>query len=95
VRMRAQHSTVRFAVCDIIHPQPLEVLRELFQDHCLQGEVIATTDDGQEPGGFLVVRLPNLREPVIVPARAILSYPPPFETIRPELAPGQKNRGES
>jgi hypothetical protein len=95
VRMRAQHSTVRFAVCDIIHPQPLEVLRELFQDHCIQGEVIATTDDGQQPGGFLVVRIPNLSEPVIVPARAALSYPPPFEGSRPELAPGQQSRLES
>jgi hypothetical protein len=93
--MRVQHSTVQFPICDIVHPRPLEVLRELFQHHHLQGEVIAVTDDGQEPGGFLVVRIPNLREPVIVPARAALPFLPPFQSARPELSPEPKTCLES
>lgn len=62
------HSTVHFRVRDIIHPRPVEVLYELYEQNCLQGEVIALTDDGQEAGGYMVVRVRGLSEPVIVPA---------------------------
>ena len=72
MRVPAPRSTVQFTIGDIVHPQPSEVLQELFQNHFLEGEVIATTDDGQSPERFLVVRIPHLREPVIVPARAAL-----------------------
>jgi hypothetical protein len=73
--MRAQRATVQFQVGDIIHPQPAQVLCELFQDQWLQGEVIAITDNGRDPTCFLVVRVPNLSEPVIVPVRSAHSPP--------------------
>jgi hypothetical protein len=56
---------VRFVVTSLIHPHPERVLLEIFRDHELEGEVEALTDDGEAP--FLVVRVPGVREPVIVP----------------------------
>ncbi len=73
------HTTVRFLVRDIIHPHPVEVLYELYEKDCLQGEVIALTDDGQEPEGFMVVQVRGLREPVIVPAGKVGAFPGRYE----------------
>ena len=64
-------SNVQFLVRDIIHPHPAEVLYELFQNSTLEGEVIATTDDGREPNNFVVVRVANVSEPIIVPAHSV------------------------
>jgi hypothetical protein len=59
------HSVVRFQVADVIHPRPAQVLAELFRHLCLEGEVVATTSDGES--AFLVVRVPKLSEAIIVP----------------------------
>ena len=59
---------VDFRIADIIHPEPAEVLRQLYEHNGLSGEVIAVTDDGDCPEQFVVVRVANLPEPVIVPA---------------------------
>jgi hypothetical protein len=72
-------SDVQFLVSDIIHPRPAEVLSQLYGNNCLRGEVIATTDDGHESQLFLVVRVPNLGEPVIVPVEAARSSPHPYQ----------------
>jgi hypothetical protein len=56
---------VRFLITDLIHPHPARVLLELFRDHELEGAVEARTNDGEAP--FLVVRVPGLKEAVIVP----------------------------
>jgi hypothetical protein len=56
---------VRFRISDLIHPHPAHVLLEMFQNLTIEGEVAAGTSDGEEP--FLVVRVPGLRQPVIVP----------------------------
>jgi len=70
-------TNVNFLVRDVIHPHPVEVLVELFQDCPLQGDVIATTNDGRESNTYLVVRVPNLSEPVIIPVRAARAHPQP------------------
>jgi hypothetical protein len=74
------HSTGHFLVRDIIHPRPVEVLYELYEKNCLQGEVIALTDDGQEPEGFMVVQVRGLSEPVIVPAGKVGAFSEPVES---------------
>jgi hypothetical protein len=56
---------VRFGVGDVVHPRPVQVLLELFRQLCLEGEVVATTTDGQTP--YAVVRVAGLSEAVIVP----------------------------
>lgn len=62
---------VQFQVAHIIHPQVAEVLAELYRSTLLRGEVIGTTYDRYEQERFLVVQVPELSEPVIVPARAV------------------------
>ncbi len=57
--------TVRFRVGDVVHPRPVQLLLELFRALDLEGEVVATTTDGQAP--YLVVRVNGLSEAVIVP----------------------------
>lgn len=57
--------TISFRVGDVIHPRPVQVLLELFRQLRLEGEVVATTTDGETP--YLVVRVPGLDEALIVP----------------------------
>jgi hypothetical protein len=52
-------------VGDVVHPRPVQVLTELFRDLSLEGEVVASTTDGQTT--YVVVRVADLPEPVIVP----------------------------
>jgi hypothetical protein len=63
-----QPVTVEFLIADIVHPEPSQVLVELYEKKLLRGEVIAVTDDGQKPKSLLVIKVPGLNEPVIVPA---------------------------
>jgi hypothetical protein len=63
------HATVQFQIRDIIHPYPVQVLSQLYQQKRLCGEVIAVTTDGQQRETFLVVRVPGVDEPVIVPTQ--------------------------
>ncbi len=57
--------TVRFRVGDVVHPRPVQVLLELFRHLRLEGEVVASTTDGETP--YLVVRVQGLADVVIVP----------------------------
>jgi hypothetical protein len=68
--------TVGFALSDLVHPHPANVVMELFQNLHLEGEVAAETSDGETT--FLVVRVKGLAEPVIVP----------LHKTRPADAPG-------
>jgi hypothetical protein len=75
-------ANVQFLVRDIVHPHPVEVLCELFQNKQLEGEVIATTDDGREPNGYLIVRVPNVSEPIIVPTDSVRPFLDPCQFAR-------------
>ena len=68
-------SNVEFQLRDIVHPGPDDVLWRLYGAHVLKGEVVAVTDDGGEPGSFLVVRVSGLGEPVIVRAENTVGTP--------------------
>ena len=59
---------VRFRIEDVYHPNGAEVLWELYRGRFLQGELLAVTDDGREPGNFLVLRVQGIHEPVLLPA---------------------------
>jgi hypothetical protein len=56
---------VRFQVLDVVHPDPVEVLLDLFKNLALEGEVVAETTDGAAE--FVVVRIAGYDEPFIVP----------------------------
>ena len=66
--------SVQFRIADIIHPSPVFVLRQLFENNVLEGEVIAVTHDGSEPDNFLVLNVPGVSEPVIVPELKTSNY---------------------
>jgi hypothetical protein len=59
---------IRFRIEDVYHPHGSEVLWELYRERFLQGELLAITDDGREPGNFLVLRVQGVQEPVLLPA---------------------------
>jgi len=61
------HSTVRFLVGDIVHPEPAQVLLDMYDKAFLEGEVVAVTNDGRDDVKFVIVRVPTLAQPVIVP----------------------------
>jgi len=64
--------TVRFQVGDVVHPRPVQVLLELFQHLSLEGEVVASTTDGELP--YVVVRVAGLAEAVIVPLEKTTAF---------------------
>jgi hypothetical protein len=61
------NSTVFFRLLDVHHPKPAEVMHQLNAHTCLQGEVLAVTNDGRSPDRYLVVRVDGLPDPVLVP----------------------------
>jgi hypothetical protein len=63
---------VRFRIEDVYHPNGTEVLWELYRGRFLQGELLAVTDDGREPGNFLVLRVQGIQEPILLPAEKAL-----------------------
>jgi hypothetical protein len=62
--------TVRFRVGDVVHPRPMQILLELFRQLSLEGEIVASTTDGDTR--YLVVRVRGLSEAVIVPVAKTL-----------------------
>jgi len=77
-------STVQFQVCDLVHPRLSEVLRELYGQNRLEGEVVAVTDDGLGTARYLVVRVRGVSEPVIVPESEVVSPSQPSDTVQPD-----------
>src|SRR5438270_887729 len=70
------HSEVHFCVGDIVHPYPVQVLCQLYENKSLRGEIIAITNDGCQPGNYVVVRVQGLDEPIIVPIGKTSPEPP-------------------
>jgi hypothetical protein len=58
----------------VLHPNGTAVLWELYRGQALHGELLAVTDDGREPGNFLVLRVPGVHEPVLLPAAKALPH---------------------
>lgn len=87
-------ATVHFLVRDIVHPHPASVMWDLYQSNCLQGEVLAETDDGRQEARFLVVKVRGLAEPVIIRAELARPNGPAGERLGPAHAWGQKSRAD-
>lgn len=57
--------TVRFRVRDIYHPDPQIVMKELYGENVLEGQVLDVTQNaGGE--GFAVVKVNELQSPVLI-----------------------------
>jgi hypothetical protein len=62
---------VSFRIRDAYHPPAHELLGSLFGDQRLGGRVAAISDNGEPGGGFAVVEVEGLAEPVIVPLSCV------------------------
>lgn len=62
---------VRFRIRDAYHPPSQELLGSLFGERRLRGRVTAISDNGEPGGGFAVVEVEGLAEPVIVPLSCV------------------------
>jgi hypothetical protein len=80
--------TIRFRVGDVVHPRPVQVLLELFHQLSLEGEIVASTTDGDT--SYLVVRVRGLSDAVIVPLAKTLTG---FDDDRAALAAPLVARG--
>jgi hypothetical protein len=62
---------VSFRIVDVYHPDPAELLRSVYGQSILQGQVTDSTEDAG-PDGYLVVQFKDFPEPLIVPMRAVI-----------------------
>jgi hypothetical protein len=63
---------VNFRICDIYHPDPRDLLKAIYGENILQGQVCDLTTGGADGEAYLVVRVEGLSEPTIIPRRAVL-----------------------
>jgi hypothetical protein len=62
---------VHFKVSDVHIPNAEQVLRELYGDHLLQGQVMDISEGGKQ-GKFAVVKVDGISVPVIISLDRIL-----------------------
>jgi hypothetical protein len=58
---------VQFKVCDIYHPDPIQVLLDLHGNDLLTGKVIDVSDSGSHMEAFVVVEVEGIPTPIVVP----------------------------
>ena len=66
---------VQFKIRDVYHPDPIQVLLDLYGDDLLTGKVVALSDSGMHKDAFVVVEVEGIEELIIVPVEHILSTP--------------------
>jgi hypothetical protein len=64
---------VQFKIRDIYHPDPTQILVNLYGDDLLTGKVVTLSDSGLQKDAFVVVEVEGLEELIIVPAEHVLS----------------------
>lgn len=69
------NATVKFRIRDAYHPPAHELLGALFGERRLQGRVTAVSLNGEPGGGFAVVQVEGVGEPVIVPLSSVEAWP--------------------
>jgi hypothetical protein len=73
--MDLRDQKVQFKVRDVYHPDPAQVLADLYGDGLLTGKVVALSDSGMQKDAFVVVEVEGLDELIIVPVERILTTP--------------------
>jgi hypothetical protein len=63
---------VRFKVSDVYIPEPKDVLNELYGNAVLQGEVMEFTDDGPQEKVYVVVKVKEVKNFLIVPMEKVI-----------------------
>jgi len=73
--MDLRDQSVQFKIRDVYHPNPTQVLADLYGDDLLTGKVVALSDSGMQKDAFVVVEVEGIDELMIVPVEHILSTP--------------------
>jgi hypothetical protein len=73
--MDLRDQRVKFKIRDVYHPDPIQILLDLYGDDLLTGKVVALSDSGMQKDAFVVVEVEGIEELIIVPAERILSTP--------------------
>ena len=66
---------VHFKIRDVYHPDPTQVLFDLYGDDLLTGKVVALSDSGMQKDAFVVVEVEGIAELMIVPVEHIRRIP--------------------
>jgi hypothetical protein len=66
---------VQFKIRDVYHPDPIQVLFDLYGDNLLTGKVVTLSDSGMQKDAFVVVEVEGIEELIIVPVEYVLSTP--------------------
>jgi hypothetical protein len=73
--MDLRDQRVQFKIRDVYHPDPIQVLLDLYGDNLLTGKVVALSDSGMQKDAFVVVEVEGIEELIIVPVEHVLSTP--------------------
>jgi hypothetical protein len=73
--MDLKGEVVQFKIRDVYHPDPVEVLADLYGDDLLMGKVVDLSDSGMQKDAFAVVEVEGIAELIIVPVERILITP--------------------
>ena len=73
--MDLRDQRVQFKIRDVYHPDPTQVLVDLYGDDLLTGKVVALSDSGMQKDAFVVVEVEGIAELIIVPVERILTTP--------------------
>ena len=65
--MDLRDQRVQFKIRDVYHPDPTQVLVDLYGDDLLTGKVVALSDSGMQKDAFVVVEVEGIEELIIVP----------------------------
>jgi hypothetical protein len=62
---------VAFKVCDVVFPEPHEVLSQLYGDDVLHGIILDFTDRGKDRQALAVIEVEGKGRCVVVPAERV------------------------
>lgn len=72
VKRIARNQLINFKIVDVYHPEPDQVLRELYGDDLLQGLVVDISQGKSPEAAFAVVQVDGLRSPVVVSLHQVM-----------------------
>jgi hypothetical protein len=70
--MDLRDQKVQFKIRDVYHPDPTQVLADLYGDDFLTGKVVALSDSGMQKDAFAVVEVEGIEALLIVLVERIL-----------------------
>jgi hypothetical protein len=63
---------VRFKICDVYHPDPTQILLDLYGNDLLIGKVVDVSDSGSQKEAFVIVQVEGIEVPIVVPVEHLL-----------------------